>query len=142
MIQNVDVCMFTNGKFKNTVALMSSKDDCPIGPGCSLTKSYTLLPLKYQTENWIALEDNWECQNNKPTNNLACTVVCQSRGTEERGVFAIYVSYHVKVRQIFFLNKIFNKLLQVENNCQLSFIICTFETSICKERERVARKLF
>lgn len=46
VVQHVDVCMFSNGKFKNVVALETSKDECPIGPGGSLNCSYTLRPVR------------------------------------------------------------------------------------------------
>ncbi|KAI4502884.1 hypothetical protein M0802_001928 [Mischocyttarus mexicanus] len=96
VVQHVDVCMFSNGKFKNVVALVSSKDGCPIGSGSSLKKSYTLKPIKGSSKNWIALEDS----NSKIGATLASTIVCPGNGPEDRNVFAIYVSYYVKVKLI------------------------------------------
>lgn len=46
------------------------------------------------TKNWIALEDSYS----KTGASLASTVVCSSNSPEERNVFAIYVSYYVKVK--------------------------------------------
>lgn len=83
--------MFSNGKFKNVVAIINSKEECPIGPGKSLKKTYSLNPAKGATKNWIALEDSYS----KTNASLASTVICNS--PEERNVFAIYVSYYVKV---------------------------------------------
>ncbi|XP_015605542.1 arrestin homolog isoform X2 [Cephus cinctus] len=94
VVQHVDVCMFSNGKFKNVVALVSSQDGCPIGPGSSLNKTYTLRPVKGSTKNWIALEDSYT----KAGATLASTVICSGCGPEDRNVFAIYVSYYVKVK--------------------------------------------
>ncbi|XP_076232218.1 arrestin homolog isoform X2 [Calliopsis andreniformis] len=94
IVQHVDVCMFSNGKFKNVVALMSSREGCPVGPGASLKKTYTLKPTKGSTKNWIALEDSYT----KAGATLASTVVCPGHGPEDRNVFAIYVSYYVKVK--------------------------------------------
>ncbi|XP_029037103.1 phosrestin-2-like isoform X2 [Osmia bicornis bicornis] len=94
IVQHVDVCMFSNGKFKNVVALLSSREGCPIGPGSSLQKSYTLRPIRGSTKNWIALEDSYM----KAGATLASTVVCPGNGPEDRNVFAIYVSYYVKVK--------------------------------------------
>lgn len=91
-MQHVDVCMFSNGKFKNVVAMMNCLGKCPISPGTHLDKTLTLRPVKGATKNWIALEDSY----NKSNTSLASTVVCNS--PEERNVFAIYVSYYVKVR--------------------------------------------
>lgn len=86
--------MFSNGKFKNIVAMIDSKEDCPIRPGASLVKTFVLNPAKGVTKNWIALEDSYV----KASSSLASTVVCSS--AEERNVFAIYVSYYVKVKLV------------------------------------------
>lgn len=88
--------MFSNGKFKNTVA----SDECadvPIpGNGGSLEKEYLLHPIKARTKNWIALEDSLGSTVNKSEGTLSSTVVCVS--PEDRNVFAIYVTYYVKVK--------------------------------------------
>ncbi|KAF6204674.1 hypothetical protein GE061_018835 [Apolygus lucorum] len=94
IVQHVDVCMFSNGKFKNVVAMLNSKEECPIPPGKGLTKTYVLSPAKGATKNWIALEDSYS----KNNSSLASTVVCNS--PDERNVFAIYVTYYVKVKAI------------------------------------------
>ena len=86
--------MFSNGKFKNIVAFISSRDGCPVDPGFTLTRSYNLKPERSSTKNWIALEDSY---NTKFSGNLAATVVCSGKGPDDRNVFAIYVSYYVKV---------------------------------------------
>lgn len=72
--------------------MINNKEQCPLGPGVSLKRSYTLNPAKGATKNWIALEDSYS----KSNSSLASTVVCHSQ--EERNVFAIYVSYYVKVK--------------------------------------------
>ncbi|XP_014476643.1 PREDICTED: arrestin homolog [Dinoponera quadriceps] len=94
IVQHVDVCMFSNGKFKNVVALVSSQEGCPVGPGGTLIKSYSLRPIKGSTKNWIALEDSYT----KTGATLASTVICPGNGPEDRNVFAIYVSYYVKIK--------------------------------------------
>lgn len=88
--------MFSNGKFKNTVA-SEECTDVPI-PGCggSLEKQYLLHPVKARTKNWIALEDSLGTAVNKSEGSLSSTVVCVS--PEDRNVFAIYVTYYVKVK--------------------------------------------
>ncbi|XP_001601661.3 arrestin homolog isoform X3 [Nasonia vitripennis] len=96
IVQHVDVCMFSNGKFKNIVAQMSSREGCPVEPGFSLTRSYILRPEKGSTKNWIALEDDPGYA--KSGANLASTVLCSGSSPEDRNVFAIYVSYYVKVK--------------------------------------------
>ncbi|XP_034249034.1 arrestin homolog [Thrips palmi] len=94
VVQHVDVCMFSNGKFKNVVALINSREQCPLGPGTSLDRVYALSPEKGTTKNWIALEDSF-ARGGAP---LASTVTCASNSPDDRNVFAIYVSYYVKVK--------------------------------------------
>ncbi|XP_063392646.1 phosrestin-2-like [Cydia fagiglandana] len=92
VVQHVDVCMFSNGKFKNVVAF--EKDNTPVLPGQSLDGSYTMIPSRGVTKNWIALEDSYS----KTGACLASTVLCNSNSPEDRNVFAIYVSYYVKIK--------------------------------------------
>lgn len=94
VVQYVDVCMFSNGKFKNVVAMISPREDLPVGPGKSLERTYALQPSKGQTKNWIALEDSYS----KSGTSLASTVVPRTNTPDDRNVFAIYVSYYVKVK--------------------------------------------
>ncbi|XP_023311892.1 uncharacterized protein LOC108913808 isoform X1 [Anoplophora glabripennis] len=96
VVQHVDVCMFSNGKFKNVVAMLNAKEDCPIHHGGYLDKTYTLIPMKSSTKNWIALEDSYT----KSGTSLASTVTStfQVHNPDDRNVFAIYVSYYVKVK--------------------------------------------
>ncbi|XP_059482863.1 arrestin homolog [Neocloeon triangulifer] len=106
IVQHVDVCMFSNGKFKNVVAAVNSRQDCPLNPGSSVRHSYTLFPTKGSTKNWIALEDSYT----KSGASLASTVTrCQAAGgaaanaptnDSERNVFAIFVTYYCKVKLI------------------------------------------
>ncbi|XP_072935257.1 arrestin homolog [Epargyreus clarus] len=93
VVQHVDVCMFSNGKFKNVVALVRGTGT-PVMPGQSHTDTYTLTPHRGVTKNWIALEDSYS----KSGASLASTILCLSNSPEDRNVFAIYVSYYVKVK--------------------------------------------
>lgn len=88
--------MFSNGKFKNVVAMINAKEDCPVPLGKHVTRSYNLLPIKSSTKNWIALEDSYT----KTGISLASTVTSCGNHPDERNVFAIYVSYYVKVKLI------------------------------------------
>lgn len=88
--------MFSNGKFKNTVATEECTDVPIPGNGGSLEKEYLLYPIKARTKNWIALEDSLGSSVNKSEGSLSSTVVCVS--PEDRNVFAIYVTYYVKVK--------------------------------------------
>ncbi|XP_066595151.1 arrestin homolog isoform X2 [Prorops nasuta] len=96
VFQHVDVCMFTNGKFKNVVAALSSQDGCPIVPGGSLKQTYSIKPVKSCTKNWVALEDSYT----KAEAFLSSTIKCPGNSPEDRNVFAIYVSYYVQVKLI------------------------------------------
>lgn len=94
VVQHVDVCMFSNGKFKNVVALVKGND--VVMPGQTHTDTYTLTPHRGITKNWIALEDSYS----KTGASLASTVLCNNT-PEDRNVFAIYVSYYIKVKLTF-----------------------------------------
>ena len=94
VVQHVDVCMFSNGKFKNVVAMINSKDNCPVTSNTVYEHTFTLLPIKSSTKNWIALEDSYT----KQGTSLASTVTPVTDSPEERNVFAIYVSYYVKIK--------------------------------------------
>lgn len=94
IVQHVDVCMFSNGKFKNVVAQINSQEDCPVLPGATLERIYTMQPVKGATKNWIALEDSYS----KAGTSLASTVTKHAQ--DDRNVFAIYVSYYVKVKLV------------------------------------------
>ncbi|KRT82781.1 hypothetical protein AMK59_3298 [Oryctes borbonicus] len=88
--------MFSNGKFKNVVAAINTKDNCPIISGSTYEHTYGLVPTKSSTKNWIALEDSYT----KSGTSLASSVMCSSTNPDDRNVFAIYVSYYVKVKLI------------------------------------------
>ncbi|KAF9795526.1 hypothetical protein SFRURICE_004898 [Spodoptera frugiperda] len=94
VVQHVDVCMFSNGKFKNVVALVKGND--VVLPGQTFTDTFTLTPHRGITKNWIALEDSYS----KTGASLASTVLSNNT-PEDRNVFAIYVSYYVKVKLTF-----------------------------------------
>ncbi|XP_071529553.1 arrestin homolog isoform X3 [Panulirus ornatus] len=91
VVQFVDVAMFSNGKFKNIVATVDSTDGCPISPGATLTRQFQLNPARGTIKNWIALEEFYDRES-----ALASSVTRLE--AQERNVFAIYVSYYVKVK--------------------------------------------
>ncbi|XP_055544027.1 uncharacterized protein LOC129729466 [Wyeomyia smithii] len=107
-VQHVDVCMFSNGKFKNIVAEVDVSKH--IGPGDTLHASYSLLPVRGTTKNWIAVEgalfsSNYNDPSTSAYNSKLATsaprgLMIASSASEEKNVFAIYVSYYVKVKLI------------------------------------------
>lgn len=109
-MQHVDVCMFSNGKFKNVVASVNSRQDCPITPGSSVRHSYTLFPTKGSTKNWIALEDSYSkagaslastvARGQSPASHLPLPSTPAGGNETERNVFAIFVTYYCKVKLI------------------------------------------
>uniref|UniRef100_A0A1B0CBA9 Putative arrestin n=1 Tax=Lutzomyia longipalpis TaxID=7200 RepID=A0A1B0CBA9_LUTLO len=100
-VQHVDVCMFSNGKFKNVVADVSLNNQ--LGPGEFLHNTYFLLPTRAPTKNWIAVEGalfNTSTDTNLWAENakIAPSSPMELLPHEDRNVFAIYVSYYVKVK--------------------------------------------
>ncbi|XP_055911645.1 uncharacterized protein LOC129945760 isoform X2 [Eupeodes corollae] len=111
-IQHVDVCMFNNGKFKNIVADSdnNSNHDRTVNPGATLSATFILRPQRGPTKNWIALEDTLQ-RSTEPeeiTGEIAASAIRSptlvplpgiiASNPEDRNVFAIYVSYYVKVK--------------------------------------------
>lgn len=71
--QGVDVVLFQNGQYRNTVASMETGEGCPINPGSSLQKTMFLLPLLSNNANrqGIALDG----QVKREDSNLASTTL-------------------------------------------------------------------
>lgn len=97
--------MFSNGKFKNIVAEETMTE--PLGPDTRFNHIFELLPVRTPTKNWIAVEGalfnstsaaaetahSW----NEYT-RLAPSNSPELKNNEDRNVFAIYVSYYVKIK--------------------------------------------
>ncbi|CAL8143581.1 unnamed protein product [Orchesella dallaii] len=104
LIQQVDVCMFTSGKFKNVVGC--AEDNIFLVPGASYQKRYILTPQRGPARQWLALE---EAFGREPvlspstcTDNLEpiMDIAPQKGANRSRNVFAIIVSYYVKAKLI------------------------------------------
>ncbi|GAB0088133.1 uncharacterized protein DMENIID0001_025150 [Sergentomyia squamirostris] len=100
-VQHVDVCMFSNGKFKNVVADVNLNNQ--LGSGEYLHNTYFLQPARAPTKNWIAVEGllfNTSADTNLWNENakIAPSSPIELQSHEDRNVFAIYVSYYVKVK--------------------------------------------
>ncbi|GAB0099206.1 uncharacterized protein DMENIID0001_150540 [Sergentomyia squamirostris] len=127
VVQHVDVCMFSNGKFKNVVADCSISDQ--VAPSETYHKTFHLIPMRGPTKNWLAVESSLQTgsmgSSISGNRNGQYTVIPaagetgaqqeiassaprapqqqqqqqqQQQTSEERNVFAIYVSYYVKVK--------------------------------------------
>lgn len=101
-VQHVDVCMFSNGKFKNIVAEVDVEKQ--VSSNESFHGTYPMLPIRGATKNWIAVEGALFNSSSHDTNlvalnsKLASTAPRGPQSTDEKNVFAIYVSYYVKVK--------------------------------------------
>ncbi|ROT75008.1 putative phosrestin-2-like [Penaeus vannamei] len=83
--------MFSNGKFKNVVAVIDTTEGCPVSSGSGLKRQFQLTPARGAIKNWIALEEFYDRES-----ALASTVA--RADPQEKNVFAIYVSYYIKVK--------------------------------------------
>lgn len=110
--QGVDVVLFQNGQYRNTVASVETSEGCPIQPGSSLQKTLTLTPLLQNNRGrkGIALDG----QVKREESNLASTTLLAT--PENRDAFGIIVSYAVKV-------KLFLGALGGEVSAELPFVL-------------------
>ncbi|XP_063972596.1 phosrestin-2-like isoform X1 [Diachasmimorpha longicaudata] len=94
-LQHVEVCMFNNGIFKNTVASVVDQANCPLVSGSTLTKTYNMQPTEGSPKHWIALEENYT----RAGSSLASTVISSELSEKDRSpYYAINVSYYVQVK--------------------------------------------
>ncbi|XP_039950691.1 LOW QUALITY PROTEIN: phosrestin-2-like [Bactrocera tryoni] len=93
--QGVDVVLFQNGQFRNTIAFVETSEGCPLNPGSSLQKVMYLVPtllLHNCDRAGIAVEGDVK----RKETSLASTTLIASQDT--RDAFGIIVSYAVKVK--------------------------------------------
>ncbi|NP_001301010.1 arrestin, lateral eye [Limulus polyphemus] len=90
VVQNTEVTM-VNGHFHKTISSIESKEGCPITPGATLSKVYTLLPLASQNKDkrGIALDGMLK----EGDTNLASSTL-NSTGD----AIGIVISYVIRVR--------------------------------------------
>lgn len=71
--QGVDVVLFQNGQYRNTISSMETVEGCPLQPGSSLQKTIYLVPTLYSVQNkaGIALDGQLKRQDT----NLASTTL-------------------------------------------------------------------
>uniref|UniRef100_A0A1L8DLX0 Phosrestin-2 n=1 Tax=Nyssomyia neivai TaxID=330878 RepID=A0A1L8DLX0_9DIPT len=110
--QGVDVVLFQNGQYRNTVATMETSEGCPIQPGSSLQKVMYLMPVMSSNKfrRGIALEGQFK----RVDGSLASTTLLAN--PEQRDAFGIIVSYAVKV-------KLFLGALGGEVSAELPFVL-------------------
>uniref|UniRef100_A0A336M2N2 Phosrestin-2 n=1 Tax=Culicoides sonorensis TaxID=179676 RepID=A0A336M2N2_CULSO len=110
--QGVDVVLFQNGQYRNTISSMETIEGCPLQPGSSMQKTIYLVPTLYSVQNkaGIALDGQIKRQDT----NLASTTLLSS--PEQRDAFGIIVSYAVKI-------KLFLGALGGEVSAELPFVL-------------------
>lgn len=110
--QGVDVVLFQNGSYRNTVASLETSEGCPIQPGSSLQKVMYLTPLlsSNKQKRGIALDGQIKRQDQC----LASTTLLAQ--PDQRDAFGIIVSYAVKV-------KLFLGALGGEVSAELPFVL-------------------
>ncbi|XP_037076002.1 arrestin homolog [Pollicipes pollicipes] len=91
--QGVEVCIFSNGSYKATVASVETEEGCPVEPGQCLQKVLMLSPtLENNNRRGIALDGKLKQQD---TGLASSTLLANP---DQRDVFGIVVSYSVKVK--------------------------------------------
>lgn len=110
--QGVDVVLFQNGSYRNTVASLETSEGCPIQPGSSLQKVLYLTPLlsSNKQRRGVALDG----QIKRHEQCLASTTLLSQ--PDQRDAFGIIVSYAVKV-------KLFLGALGGELSAELPFVL-------------------
>jgi len=94
--QTTDICLFSGGQFKSTVASLETQEGCPVTPGSSLQKELILLPslqaIANKDKRGVALDG----QLKKEHTNLASSTLLAN--PEDRDMFGMVISYSVKVK--------------------------------------------
>lgn len=92
--QFADICLFSTAQYKCTVAETESEEGCPIGPGFTLSKVFTLTPLLANNKDkWgLALDGQLK---HEDTNLASSTLVADPSQRENLGII---VQYKVKVK--------------------------------------------
>jgi len=94
VVQSTDICLFSGGQFRSTVASIETQEGCPVTPGSSLQKELFLLPSLSSNKDrrGIALDGQLK---NINTNLASSTLLANP---EDRDMFGMVISYSVKVK--------------------------------------------
>ncbi|XP_025159737.1 beta-arrestin-1 isoform X1 [Harpegnathos saltator] len=92
--QFADICLFSTAQYKCTVAEAESEEGCPVGPGFTLSKVFSLTPLLANNKDkWgLALDGQLK---HEDTNLASSTLVVDPSQRENLGII---VQYKVKVK--------------------------------------------
>ncbi|XP_050732471.1 arrestin homolog [Eriocheir sinensis] len=92
--QSVDICLFTGGQYRSTVASVETQEGCPVSPGSALQKVLYLTPTlsSNMDRRGVALDGHLK---NIHTNLASSTLLANP---ESRDMFGMIISYTVKVK--------------------------------------------
>lgn len=92
--QFADICLFSTAQYKCSVAEAESEEGCPVGPGFTLSKVFTLKPLLANNKDkWgLALDGQLK---HEDTNLASSTLLGEPSQRENLGII---VQYKVKVK--------------------------------------------
>ncbi|XP_043202034.1 arrestin homolog [Amphibalanus amphitrite] len=124
--QGVEVCIFSNGSYKATVASFETEEGCPVEPGQCLQKVIMMTPsLENNNRRGIALDGKLKQQD---TGLASSTLLANP---DQRDVFGIVVSYSAKV-------KLFLGALGGELVAELPFVLMHPKPSAQRPLQHVA----
>ncbi|XP_021913010.1 beta-arrestin-1 isoform X4 [Zootermopsis nevadensis] len=92
--QFADICLFSTAQYKCTVAEAESEAGCPVGPGFTLSKVYTVRPLLANNKDKRGLALDGQLKH-EDTNLASSTIVSDPSQKENLGII---VQYKVKVK--------------------------------------------
>ncbi|XP_065578734.1 arrestin homolog isoform X2 [Artemia franciscana] len=93
--QCIDVCLFDHGTYKTTVASLETTEGCPLAPGSSFSKTFTVTPsIQSASPDRRGLALDGRMKDEKC--DLASTTLMVN--PDERDSFGIIVTYAVKVK--------------------------------------------
>lgn len=92
--QSTDICLFSGGQYRCTVASVETQEGCPVNPGSSLQKELMVLPSLDMNKDrrGVALDGHLK---NIHTNLASSTLLANP---EDRDMFGMIISYSVKVK--------------------------------------------
>ncbi|XP_076349335.1 phosrestin-2-like [Tachypleus tridentatus] len=94
VVQVADICMFSSGKCKVSVASLDSQENCPIQPGSTYYKRFGLLPDIWSNNGKYGIFTN-HC-NWMEDKSLASSVMISEKDVQD--FFGILISYQIKVK--------------------------------------------
>lgn len=92
--QSTDICLFSGGQFRTTVAGVETQEGCPVAPGSSLKKELILVPTLSSNKDRHGVAVDGQLKN--VNTNLASTTLLAN--PEDRDMFGMVISYSVRVK--------------------------------------------